>query len=36
VLVARRLGRRAGGLEIHRDFVAAAQERLRSRPERPG
>jgi DNA modification methylase len=29
-VVARRLGRRAGGLEIHRSFVAAAQERLRS------
>lgn len=27
-VVARRLGRRAGGLEIHRSFVAAAQERL--------
>jgi DNA modification methylase len=29
-VVARRLGRRAGGLEIHRDFVDAARERLRS------
>ncbi len=28
-LVARRLGRRAGGLEIHEAFVTAAQERLR-------
>ena len=27
--VARRLGRRAGGLELHRPFVAAGQERLR-------
>jgi DNA modification methylase len=29
-VVARRLGRRAGGLEIHTSFVAAAQERLQS------
>jgi len=29
-VVARRLGRRAGGLEIHRSFVDAARERLRS------
>jgi DNA modification methylase len=29
-VVARRLGRRAGGVEIHRDFVDAARERLRS------
>jgi DNA modification methylase len=29
-VVARRLGRRAGGLEIHRSFVAAAHERLQS------
>ncbi len=28
-VVARRLGRSAGGLEIHKTFVAAAQERLR-------
>ncbi len=28
-VTARRLGRRAGGLEIHRRFVAAAHERLR-------
>ncbi len=28
-LVARRLGRRAGGLEVHEAFVTAAQERLR-------
>ena len=28
-VVARRLGRRAGGLEIHRGFVEAARERLR-------
>jgi DNA modification methylase len=28
-VVARRLGRRAGGLEIHRSFVGAAHERLR-------
>ncbi len=28
-VVARRLGRRAGGLEIHRSFVEAAHERLR-------
>jgi DNA modification methylase len=28
-VVARRLGRRAGGLEIHRSFVDAAHERLR-------
>ncbi len=29
-VVARRLGRRAGGLEIHRGFVDAARERLRA------
>lgn len=29
-VVARRLNRRAGGLDIHRGFVEAAQERLRS------
>ena len=29
-VVGRRLGRRAGGLEIHKSFVDAAQERLRS------
>jgi DNA modification methylase len=29
-VVARRLGRRAGGLEIHRSFVDAARERLRT------
>ncbi|MGQ0773553.1 MAG: DNA-methyltransferase [Pseudonocardiales bacterium] len=29
-VVARRHGRRAGGLEIHRSFVAAADERLRA------
>lgn len=29
-VVARRLGRSAGGLEIHRSFVSAARERLRS------
>jgi len=29
-VVARRLGRRAGGLELHRSFVDAARERLRS------
>jgi DNA modification methylase len=29
VVVARRLGRRSGGLEIHRSFVEAARERLR-------
>jgi len=29
-VVARRLGRRAGGLEIHRGFVDAARERLRT------
>jgi len=29
-VVARRLGRRAGGLEIHRDFADAARERLRA------
>jgi len=29
-VVARRLGRRAGGLEIHRGFVEAAHERLRA------
>jgi DNA modification methylase len=28
-VVARRLGRRAGGLEVHKPFVAAGQERLR-------
>lgn len=28
-VVARRLGRRGGGLEIHQEYVAAAQERLR-------
>ena len=28
-VVARRLGRQAGGLEIHKSFVAAARERLR-------
>ena len=28
-VVARRLGRRSGGLEIHRSFVEAARERLR-------
>lgn len=29
-VVARRLGRRAGGLEIHREFVEIARERLRT------
>jgi DNA modification methylase len=29
-VVARRLGRQAGGLEIHRGFVDAARERLRA------
>jgi DNA modification methylase len=29
-VAARRLGRRAGGLEIHENFVSAAQERLRT------
>lgn len=29
ILAARHLGRRAGGLEIHQEFVAAAHERLR-------
>jgi DNA modification methylase len=32
-VVARRLGRAAGGLEIHKDFVAAAHERLRATDE---
>jgi len=30
MVVARRLGRSAGGLEIHQEFVAAAQQRLRA------
>jgi DNA modification methylase len=29
ILAARRLGRRAGGLEIHQEFVHAAHGRLR-------
>jgi len=33
-VVARRLGRRAGGLEVHKSFVTAAQERL-SRLDEP-
>jgi DNA modification methylase len=36
VVVARRLGRRAGGLEIHQDFAAAAQERVQARLGRSG
>jgi DNA modification methylase len=35
-VVTRRLGRRAGGLEIHKDFVSAAQERLRRLDEPDG
>lgn len=34
-VVARRLGRRAGGLEIHQDFVAEAQRRLASETTLP-
>ncbi len=34
--VARRLSRRAGGLEVHKPFVAAGQERLRGRDEPDG
>jgi DNA modification methylase len=29
-VAARRLGRRAGGLELHRPYVAAGEERLRA------
>lgn len=35
-VVAQRLGRRAGGLEIHRDYVAGARERLAAAGARPG
>ncbi|HLI41769.1 MAG TPA: site-specific DNA-methyltransferase [Streptosporangiaceae bacterium] len=35
-VVARRLGRRVGGLEIHKSFVSAAQERLRRLDEPDG
>jgi DNA modification methylase len=33
--VARRLGRGAGGLEIHESYVEAARKRLHSRPKEP-
>lgn len=35
-VVASRLGRRAGGIEIHEDFVSAAQDRLRRLDEPDG